>query len=125
MYRGTGTKQILYLEYISRTSRTKATKYAAGGLKLIKRGLVGVAPADSSAIRRQQWTVVQFGDGGQENSATVATMDQRSHGSAFSEHPVAQRQRWPVVVHQLRSTVRIRATFFRSFHPHAPERVQL
>lgn len=48
-----------------------------------------------------------------------------SDGTALSEHSVAQRQRRPVIVDQLRTAVRIRATFFGRFHPHAPERVQL
>lgn len=48
-----------------------------------------------------------------------------SHGSAFPEHSVAQRQRRPVIVDQLRSAVRIRATLLWCVLPHVSERVQL
>lgn len=48
-----------------------------------------------------------------------------SHGSAFPEDSVAQRQRWPVIVDQLWSAVRIGATLLWRVLPHVPERVQL
>jgi len=48
-----------------------------------------------------------------------------SHGTALSKHPVAKWQWRPVIVDQLRSAVRFRATFFGRPHPHATKRVQL
>lgn len=48
-----------------------------------------------------------------------------SHGSAFPKNSITQRQWRPVVVHQLWTTVRVRATLFGRGHTHAPERVEL
>jgi len=55
----------------------------------------------------------------------VGPSERVSHGAALPKHTVAQRQWRPEVVDQLRSAMWVRATFFRRFHTHVPERVQL